>query len=269
MFKNFLFFLVVLFTFIFPLHFQNSFALEPIPITASSGLENIIFDGKWSSNTEWKPTSYTPLRYEDNSQIYLRIAHQENFIYVHVNVPTDKTIDKGADSAIICFDTLNDKTTIPSSDDYCFSTTIDGKNSFTYQGNSVPAINGYFKKIPNHQDFIAIGTASDNFDRYSNTPHASYEFKIPLELLGRSNNYGFYFSVFDAHTQTHYSWPYSIEKQSVISISSPSQWGDLISPDKSLPEFNSMILLSLFFPLSVTLFLFSKSELFRSFTYKK
>lgn len=60
---------------------------------------------------------------------------------LHVNVQTDITIDKGIDSVIICFDTLNDKTTIPSSDDYCFSTTIDSKNSFTYNGNNIPAIN--------------------------------------------------------------------------------------------------------------------------------
>ena len=253
---------------LFPLYFTNSFASESIPIVISSGLENIIFDGKWSSNAEWKQTSYTLFKYDDNTQIILRVAHQENFIYVHVNVPTDITIDKGIDSAIICFDTLNDKTVIPSLDDYCFSTTIDGKNSFTYQGSYIPAINGHFKKIPNHKDFIAIGTASDNFDRYSNTPHASYEFKIPLELLGRSNNYGFYLSVFDAHTKTHYFWPYNIEKQSIISITSPNQWGDLISPDKSLPEFNSMIFLSLFFPVSITLFFFSKFELFR-IIYKK
>ncbi|EIJ66853.1 hypothetical protein BD31_I0219 [Candidatus Nitrosopumilus salaria BD31] len=141
----------------------------------------------------------------------------------------------------------NDKNIIPQSDDYCFSTTLDAKNSFTYQGNNASSINEYFDKIPNDKNFLAKGTASDKYDRYSKIPHASYEFKIPLDVLGRSNNYGFYISVFDAHSQNYYSWPYNIQNQT--SISSPSQWGDLVSPDNSLPEFNFSIFLSSLIPM--------------------
>ncbi len=84
-----------------------------------------------------------------------------------------------------------------------------------YQGNSIPAINGRFTKIPNDENFVAIGTASDKFDRYSTTPHASYEFKIPLDVIGRSNNYGFYISAYDTDPQNHYSWPYDIKKNNL------------------------------------------------------
>jgi len=142
-------------------YFLNSYAEEPILISISSGLENIIFDGKWSNNIEWKHSSYNYFEYEDGTKIHLRTAHQGNFIYVHINVATDMIINKGIDSAIVCFDTKNDKTVIPSSDDYCFSTAINRKNSFTYQGGSFLAINGHFKKIPNHKDFIAVGSAND------------------------------------------------------------------------------------------------------------
>ena len=241
---------------------------EPILISISSNLDKVVFDGKWTDSNEWKQSSYNRLYFDDGTEIHLRTAHQNNFIYVQIDFATDMIIDKGEDSAVICFDTMNDKTLLPQLDDYCFSTTINGKNSFTYQGNSIPAINGYFTKIPNDENFIAIGSVSDKHDRYNKTPHTSYEFKIPLELLGRSNNYGFYVSVFDAHSQTHYSWPLKTEKQSLTSISSPSKWGDLISPDKSLPEFDLPLLAFLLMPSLLTLIIFSKSHTFKILSFK-
>ncbi len=263
--RNLFYILVFLCTLFFtPSYFLNSYAEEPILISISSGLEDIIFDGKWSYRSEWKNSSYNLLNFEDSTKIHLRTAHQENFIYIHINVETDTVINKGIDSAIVCFDTNNDKTVISSSDDYCFSIAVDRKTPFTYQGGSISAINGHFKKIPNHKDFIAVGSASDKYDRYHKTPHVSYEFKIPLEVLGRSNNYGFYISVFDGYSQNHYSWPYDIKKQSLTSISSPSQWGNLVSPDNSLPEFNFSILLYFLIPLMVIFTIITKFNLFKT-----
>ena len=241
--------------------FDTVFAEEPVLISISSNLDKLIFDGKWTDPYEWKQSSYNWIKFDDGTEIHLRTAHQENFIYIQINAASDMTINKGSDSAVVCFDTRNDKTSIPQSDDYCFSTTLGRNNSFTYQGNNIPAINGYFTKIPNHKNFIAVGAASDKNDRYNKTPHGSYEFKIPLEVLGRSDNYGFYISVFDAEKQSHYSWPYNIKKQSLASISSPSQWGDLISPDKSIPEFSFSFFLFLLIPLIPIFAILSKSNL--------
>lgn len=254
--------------FISAFSFNVVFAEEPILISVSSNLDKIHFDGKWTDPYEWKQSSYNRLYFDDGTEIHLRTAHQENFIYVQIDVASDIIINKGVDSALLCFDTKNDKTIIPNADDFCFSTVLDGNNSFTYQGSSIPAINGFFKKIPNDKNFIAVGTASDKFDRYNKIPHASYEFKIPLNVIGRSNNYGFYISVFDAHSQNHYSWPYNIEKQSLTSISSPSEWGDLISPDKSLPEFNFSLLLSLLLPSSIIFLIITKLELLNNGIFK-
>lgn len=244
----------------FHVYFGNAFAEDPILISRSSGLDKIIFDGKWTNSYEWKQSSYNWLKFDDGTEIHLRTAHQENFIYVQINAASDMSINKGSDSAIVCFDTKNDKTSVPQSDDYCFSTTLDGKTSFTYQGNNIPAVNGHFTKITNDKNFIAVGSSSDKYDRYNKVPHASYEFKIPLDVLGRSDNYGFYLSVFDADKQIHYSWPYEIKKQSLISITSPSQWGDLVSPDKSIPEFNFSFLLLFIIPILVTFTFLIKSK---------
>ena len=209
--------------------FDKTYAEEAILISISSNLDKLTFDGKWTNSDEWKQSSYNRLHYDDGAEIHLRTAHQDDFVYIQINFASDMIIDKYADSAIVCFDTQNDKTILPQSD----------------------------------ENFIAIGAASDKVDRYNKTPHASYEFKIPLDVIGRSSNYGFYISVFDKHSQNHYSWPYDIQKQSLISIPSPSKWGELISPDKSLPEFSFSSLFLLIIPLIILIVIIPKFQSYK------
>jgi len=214
----------------------NAFASEPILITISSHLNKVIFDGKWTSELEWKASSLDTLSYDDNSEIQLRTAFQDGYIYVFLDVISDTIIDKGADNALICFDGKNDKTRIPSFDDYCFSTSLSRKISFDYQGGGILGLNGHFQKIPNPENYIAIGNVSDENDRYSKIPHVSYEFRIPIDILERSDNYGFYIAVFEANSNVIYSWPTEVHQSRIFTIPSPSVWGDIISPDKSMAK---------------------------------
>jgi len=211
-----------------------------ILITASSAMDKVIFDGKWSHTTEWKQSSYNMFSYNDDNIIHLRTAHQDDFIYIFVGAVSVTHFDKEKDSAMICFDSNNDKSSLPDSNDYCFMTTLDGMISFIYQGNSSLALEN-FKKLTNSENFIGIGGVSDQNDRYSNIPHASYEFKIPTKVIGRSNAYGFYLAVYDANSKSVYSWPQTTLMDS-LQVPSPRIWGNLVSPDNSLPEFNWPIL---------------------------
>lgn len=221
---------------------DSAVASNPIMITIASDMDKIIFDGKWSHETEWKRSSLDTLSYDDGAVIQLRTAHQDNFIYVFVDAIFDTNLDKGADRAIVCFDTNNNKTVLADVDDYCFIVTLDGKRAFVLQGGSVLGVNGGFKKIPSPHGFIGISTVSDENDRYTSVPHPSYEFRIPTELVGRSNIYGFYLALYDAHSNKIYSWPQDVTTEKPFQIASPSKWGELISPDKSLPEFNLPLL---------------------------
>ena len=108
------------------------------------------------------------------------------------------------------------------------------------------------KKIE-HSEFVGIGTISDDQNRYTKTPHSSYEFKIPTDLVGRSDNYGIFVSVYDYESNSVYSWPIGIQSD-VEKIPSPSTWGNLVSPDKSLPEFDIPLLIIISSLLGVTLF---------------
>jgi len=211
------------------------FAEDPIMITKSDKMEQVIFDGIWTHETEWKKSSLNSIR-TDQGIIILRTAHQENFVYVFLDVLIDTHLDKGSDKSVICFDTENDKNEFADSNDYCFIAILGENVGSTLQGESSLVANN-FQNIPNVEGFIGIGAVSDENDRYSIIPHASYEFRIPTDLIGRSDNYGFYVGIYDDFINTTYSWPSEIVLDE-FKIPSPKLWGEIISPDKSLPEFD-------------------------------
>lgn len=98
------------------------------------------------------------------------------------------------------------------------------------------------RQIQNHENFVGASTMSDNNDRYSKSPHPSYEFKIPIELFERSDNYGFHFLVFDASSNKKFSWPENSTLEN-DDFPKPSTWSDIISPDKSLLEFHFPVII--------------------------
>ncbi len=232
-------FLILIFL-IIPL-MNTVYGLESILISISSSMDDVIFDGKWTNELEWKESSWDSIS-SNYGTLHLRTAHQGDFIYILLDAVGDQSIDHVSDRAVVCIDGQNDKTIISNSNDYCFFVALDGKQGFVYQGGSFLSLNGNFKKISNTEGFIGVGSKSDQNDKYSKIPHTSYEFKIPLNLFDRSNIYGFYVLVFDANTNQYYSWPSGIIPDGPFDIPSPSKWGELISPDKSIPEFNLPIL---------------------------
>lgn len=215
---------------------QQALATDQILITKSFTMDKVTFDGKWSFYTEWKQSSLTTISDGDGTVIQLRTAHQGNFLYVFVDDIHTTQWNKISDKATVCIDGNNDKSVTADKNDYCFVSTLESNQSFTLQGGSPIGFTNNFKKISNPQGFIGIGSISDKNDRYTVTPHPSYEFKIPIELFGRSNMYGFYADVYHSQSNKVYSWP-QLDLNNSLQIPSPDKWGELISPDKSLPEF--------------------------------
>lgn len=233
------FLLVILFSIItiVPVNASETTRYDTIPITIAVNLDKIIFDGKWSFGEEWKQSSLDQLVYPaDEMRILLRTAHQEGFLYVHVDVLNDNTIGKGSDNVLICVDGKNNKNIIPDSDDYCFLISLNRYYSFTFQGGGLFGYNGNFQKIDNHENVIIVSSVSDKNNRYNKILHPSYEFKIPLDIFERNNEYGFYVSVFDSANYNFYSWPYDVERKHLLYIPSPSMWGTIYSPDNSMSK---------------------------------
>ena len=213
---------------------------EPILITHSDGMEKVIFDGKWTHTTEWKKSSL--VTFGENNQIHLRVAHQGDFVYIFMDAVFDTQIDRRSDRAVVCFDTENDKSEKAKTDDFCFTATLGKNTGNSIQGGSPISYNNHFKNIPNSKDFIGIGSVSDENDRYSKIPHASYEFRIPTEIIGRSDIYGFYAAVYDDHSKMTITWPPI--SQNDTKIPDPSIWGEMVSPDKAIPEFELPLLIT-------------------------
>jgi len=228
---------LIIITIIFSFHNIYAVPSEPIMITISTSMNDLIFDGKWTNYLEWKQSSWNQLSYDDGMIIHLRTAHYQDFMYVFVDPVRDYTLDKGMDFTTVCLDGQNNKAKIPDKDDFCFTVSLGHNQGRVSQGGSPIALSGNFQKISNPDGFIAISTVSDENDRYTTTPHPSYEFRIPLELIERSPNYGFYLSVYDADSKTFYTWPKESHRESPFRVPSPSEWGDIVSPDKSMPEF--------------------------------
>jgi len=218
----------------------NVFAEDPIMITKSTNMEQVTFDGIWTHATEWKKSSLNFKIIDGKEVVYLRTAHQGNFVYVFLDVIIDTHLDKEVDKSVICFDTENDKNEFADYNDYCFTAILGENVGSISQGESSLVANN-FQNIPNVEGFIGIGAVSDENDRYSIIPHASYEFRIPTDLIGRSDNYGYYVGIYDDFTNTTYSWPNEIVLDE-FKIPSPKLWGEIISPDKSLPEFEWAII---------------------------
>jgi hypothetical protein len=219
-------------------------------------MDEVHLDGKWTFPTEWKQTSLNEYVYDDGKTvIILRSAHQGDFVYIFLDAITDYHIDKQLDSATICFDLNNDKTEHAGEDDYCFTTVLEGGMGVTYKGD--PTIQN-FTIIPNHDEFIGLSAISDDNDRYTLIPHPGYEFKIPTEIIGRNNVYGFYFSVYDNYSKKYYTYPQNLTSAMFVS---PALWGEIYSPDKSLPEF-SLPTLSLLPALGLIIYL-TKNKLGR------
>jgi len=207
-----------------------AYAQSTIPITKSDYMDKVEFDGRWTFPTEWKPSSFNDII--DQRHVVIRTAHQDNYIYVMLDAIIDTTIDNNKDNAMVCFDTKSDQSIKPDSNDYCFKIRLGSDKAFTIQGSD----SGEFKPAGNHKDLIAVGGTSDENDRYTPVPHPTYEFRIPIELLERTNTYGIYIQVFDYSNATTYSWPSGIIIENP-EIPSPAKWGIIYSPDKTLPEY--------------------------------
>ena len=211
--------------------FSNpAFADDPIKITISHTFEYVIFDGEWSFSNEWKASTLDMFRFNDDDLV-LRTAHQDDYMYVLIDVLGDVTNDRMADRAIVCLDG-KETSKIADESDWCYVATRGSKNGHTLNGGSSSFQSSHFNIQKNHPDFIAIGGTSGDNDRYVKTPHAAYEFKIPIEQIGFEDEYGFFMQVFDGDDVMTY--PNEHSGKYPQKIPSPKQWGLMISPDRSI-----------------------------------
>ena len=80
---------------------------QELPIVFTTNLDDVVFDGIWSYETEWKPGSVTKVKTE-NSNFVIKYAHDYENLLIFISVLSDSTPSKISDKAIICIDSKND-----------------------------------------------------------------------------------------------------------------------------------------------------------------
>lgn len=211
---------------------NETFAEEPILVLESNAIHDL--DGKWTFVSEWKESAYTGLSYDNGGKLILRTSHDRNYIHILVDNLGDTFPNKGEDRTTIC---LNSKNKNPEKDNYCFIVTLGRNNPIVLQESSPYTIKSNFKRIFK-TEFKGMSDVTVT-DRYSVVPHVTYEFKIPVDLVGRSNEYQFYVAVYESQNNYILTWPKYTTLKNNFDIPPTSNWGTMISPDSSLPEFHS------------------------------
>ena len=209
---------------------NTAFADGPIKVTISNTLDDVIFDGEWSFKQEWKASTLDKFRF-NGDDLVLRTAHQDNYIYIMIDVLGDVPYDHIADRAIVCFDG-KETSSMADESDWCYVATRGSKNGHTLNGGSPIYQTSHFNLQKNHPEFIAVGGTSGPNDRYIKMHHAAYEFRIPIEQIGFEDEYGFFMQVFDRNDVMTYPSEHSGKYPQ--KIPSPKQWGLMISPDRSI-----------------------------------
>ena len=209
----------------------QSFEDVIIPISFIDKADAPKIDGLWTHGNEWKQASETIQNYDNGAQLVILTMHDGDYIYVLLELPTDETEDSG-DLAYVCFDTDHDSGE-PDANDYCFLLGMGSGELKTVSGLKDPGIGIDWKPVGNPDD--ARASSGMSASPYSSSPHATYEFKIPIDFLGPSDEYGFYAVVYDSSFYNRYAVPPKYSQADYIPI--PSQWGLLIFPDGTKPEF--------------------------------
>ena len=150
-----------------------------------------------------------------------------------VNYLTDFTYNHIADRAIVCFDGY-DTSSMADESDWCYAVSRESGNGHTLQGGSPIAQTSHFNLVKNHPDFVAHGGTSGENDPYVTAPHATYEFRIPIEQIGFQDEYGFFVQVFDGNDVKTY--PKEFSGKYPQKIPSPTKWGKIFSPDRTISE---------------------------------
>jgi len=215
---------------------QLIFAETPVMISQSQTMNEIVLDGKWSFLEEWKNSSDYLIQYESGEILHFRSAHQGDYVFFMINFLSDTTLNEDLDEAKICLSPIHENNSKSHLKSYCFVSVIGNEPSYILKQNSIDKEN--FEKVISEPNYVAVANISDENDRYSKTPHLTHEFKIPTSLIERTSEYNLYVGVYDSDSNKLFNWPKNIPVTNPSEIPTLSLWGTMISPDKTLPEFN-------------------------------
>lgn len=199
-----------------------------------------VIDGRWSTPDEWEDASETSTT-NGPDQIYMRIKHDRDFIYVMVDAVTEPLVTAYSKYGVqLLFDTNNDAGPVRGSDDLRFPIFVvyqDGREA-NISGTDATSLNtidtgdgsGGYRDVTspsNYQKRLAFSSTNDPYE--PGRDHMITEYKIPLSFLHKNDRYGFGLYYWYGNTQESNAntpqktvvWPSGLDRNS------PNTYGTL------------------------------------------
>jgi hypothetical protein len=186
-----------------------------------------MIDGTRDYSNEWQRPGFTRSPEGTNQNLVIRSEHDREFMYFLLEDRSDKTNDGADDRGIICLDNPPRETPSPGDEDICIFVTKTGVITAVKGSDDGSANN--FVEVPT--ELKARGGMTDGF--------TTYEFKIPIDFVGRYSEYGFLTASVDISSQTMTMFP---DRGYSDNIPPQNLWATMQSLDKTIPEFPYPIL---------------------------
>lgn len=228
----------------------SAFALEQNGIIEMAFTDEApVIDGRWTTPNEWKDATVTEMSGGGN-QVFLLIKHDRDFIYALFDAVSDQNKYGsgvgGAHTAVLAFDMNNDGGPLDKSAVFInYGVLFDG--SGTDVSRQVE-FNNFRVGDPNTNKLTSIFEPSSFDYAYSTNPtnsafepgreHYIHEFRVPISFLQKQDRYGFAASYrmggysVETSQQERVFWPPTMFGYE--SITSPSEWGTLLSPENKI-----------------------------------
>lgn len=211
--------------------------------------ETPVIDGRWTTPNEWKDATVTEMSGGGN-QVFLLIKHDRDFIYALFDAVSDQSKYTsgvgGAHTAVMAFDMNNDGGPLDKS-----AVFINYGVIYDESGTDVSRqldFNNFRAGDPSTNKLIPIFEPSSFDYKYSTNPtnsafepgreHYIHEFRVPISFLQKQDRYGFAASYrmggysVETGQQERVFWPPTMIGYE--SITSPSEWGTLLSPENRI-----------------------------------
>ncbi|MCW4032294.1 MAG: hypothetical protein NWF08_02760 [Candidatus Bathyarchaeota archaeon] len=194
----------------------------------------IVFDGKWTTNEEWKDGTPISIRFNptaqeagliNNGTVHCLIKHNGENLYTLIDAvsstdPLGNLTSGGWDFYGVCIDFNNEKSEYPMKDDLIISIT------WWLQNGSYWIMNGFgsvtepgWDTVNARKDPVYL-KHSISSSPFSETPHVVCELAIPLEDM--SDEIGFAVVAINFPKKTINTWPDNFVD------GSPKTWGTVI-----------------------------------------
>nr|MDO8132848.1 hypothetical protein [Candidatus Njordarchaeum guaymaensis] len=205
----------------------------------------VAVDGKWTSASEWVDSAEEKI-VSDTKTVYIRIKHDNEYIYVLLDFVTDSVIEyaeqmtpeKPYDGAAIVLDTNDDGGGAPHIDDYLFGVRWNSPTTY-FQMTRKGTGSGWSDWLPNPEGFIGASSMDSSNDPYNPSPHLIYELRVPIFYIGQKTVYGAGIFATDGFPPTlanlfFIGWPHP---SILADLMNPNGWGDLNMTETIIPEF--------------------------------